>query len=314
MASSGGVCETAYYDLLQVSSDASAVEIRRAYRMAALRYHPDRAGDTPEAKDMFQRLQQVYEVLADEERRRVYDQHGEKGLSMDAIDARTVAEFFKRSKPISEEDIEAYRQQYKDSQEEREDLMHFFEKYRGNVKLVLQYIPYSEHADLERLVRIFDELIGQRKLHSSRRYTTSRKALLKLAEMPAPEAEMGEKLTSDDDETAPVKNSKTENAPKDMNSLIAMIQDKNKQREATFDTWADSLAAKYQNADDDDDGSDVDDTPPRRTTATAKRSSRTKKPQPRSATGASSKASPRNSRASKAATKKGAIKKKRTAR
>jgi len=63
------------YAALGVERDASAEEIKRAYRKAALANHPDRGGD----KETFQRLQAAYEVLSNSDRRSAYDQTGSVG-------------------------------------------------------------------------------------------------------------------------------------------------------------------------------------------------------------------------------------------
>lgn len=58
------------YGVLGVSKDASLADIKQAYRIASLRYHPDRRGGSTE---IFQRVSEAHETLADPEKRRVYD-------------------------------------------------------------------------------------------------------------------------------------------------------------------------------------------------------------------------------------------------
>ncbi len=60
-----------YYEVLGVSPDAGADEIRRAYRQLARRYHPDISGD--ERGGAFLEVSRAYEVLRDADRRRAYD-------------------------------------------------------------------------------------------------------------------------------------------------------------------------------------------------------------------------------------------------
>ena len=60
-----------YYDVLGVSPDAGAEEIKRAYRQLARRYHPDISGDDRGAA--FKELARAYDVLRDPSRRRHYD-------------------------------------------------------------------------------------------------------------------------------------------------------------------------------------------------------------------------------------------------
>lgn len=64
------------YDLLNVSKDATAKEIKLAYFREAKKYHPDLNPNDPSAKDKFQRISAAYELLSDESRRRAYDATG----------------------------------------------------------------------------------------------------------------------------------------------------------------------------------------------------------------------------------------------
>src|ERR1700733_4900957 len=65
-----------YYETLGVSKDASADEIKTAFRRAAVEHHPDRGGD--EAK--FKEINEAYEVLKDPDKRKRYDQFGHAGV------------------------------------------------------------------------------------------------------------------------------------------------------------------------------------------------------------------------------------------
>lgn len=63
-----------YYQVLGVGRDASQEKIKRAFRKLALRYHPDRnPQDRQRAEERFKEINEAYEVLGDEARRRQYD-------------------------------------------------------------------------------------------------------------------------------------------------------------------------------------------------------------------------------------------------
>ena len=69
-----------YYEVLGIQKDASAEEIKKAYRKAALKYHPDRNPGDKEAEEKFKEVGEAYEVLSDEEKRQRYDQFGFAGV------------------------------------------------------------------------------------------------------------------------------------------------------------------------------------------------------------------------------------------
>jgi len=69
-----------YYQILGVSRDATSKEIGKAYRELSLKYHPDKNKGDPTAQEKFVEISQAYEVLSDDEKRRIYDQYGEEGL------------------------------------------------------------------------------------------------------------------------------------------------------------------------------------------------------------------------------------------
>lgn len=69
-----------YYEVLGVSREASPDEIKKAYRQAALKYHPDRNPGNAEAELRFKEAAEAYEVLSDAQKRQRYDRHGHRGV------------------------------------------------------------------------------------------------------------------------------------------------------------------------------------------------------------------------------------------
>jgi molecular chaperone DnaJ len=65
-----------YYAALEISRDASADEIKKAYRKKALQYHPDKNPGDSEAERRFKEISEAYEVLSDEKKRQIYDRYG----------------------------------------------------------------------------------------------------------------------------------------------------------------------------------------------------------------------------------------------
>ena len=65
------------YNLLGVSKNADKKEIKRAYKKATLKHHPDKGGDA----DKFKKIQEAYEVLSNDQKRQAYDQFGMDGVN-----------------------------------------------------------------------------------------------------------------------------------------------------------------------------------------------------------------------------------------
>lgn len=69
-----------YYEVLGVARQATADDIRKAYRRLAMQYHPDRNQGDKAAEAKFKEISEAYEVLSDSDRRHLYDQYGHEGL------------------------------------------------------------------------------------------------------------------------------------------------------------------------------------------------------------------------------------------
>lgn len=70
-----------YYDVLGVSKNATAQEIKSAYRKKAKEFHPDLNKNDPKAADKFKEAQEAYETLSDDNKRKMYDQFGHAGVN-----------------------------------------------------------------------------------------------------------------------------------------------------------------------------------------------------------------------------------------
>ncbi len=69
-----------YYEVLGVGQEASDAELKKAYRKLALQFHPDRNPGDQTAEEKFKEAAEAYDVLADAQKRRIYDQYGHQGL------------------------------------------------------------------------------------------------------------------------------------------------------------------------------------------------------------------------------------------
>ncbi len=70
-----------YYEILGVARNAGDQEIKSAYRKMALKHHPDRNPNNPQAEEQFKEAAEAYSVLSDQQKRSTYDQFGHQGLA-----------------------------------------------------------------------------------------------------------------------------------------------------------------------------------------------------------------------------------------
>lgn len=69
-----------YYDVLGISKNADAKEIKKSYRKMAVKYHPDKNPDNPAAEEKFKEAAEAYDVLSNEEKKQRYDQYGHAAM------------------------------------------------------------------------------------------------------------------------------------------------------------------------------------------------------------------------------------------
>nr|XP_027193623.1 chaperone protein dnaJ 6-like [Dermatophagoides pteronyssinus] len=148
--------QKSYYSILNLDKNCSQADIVRAYRVLAIKYHPDKNSD---GKELFQELKEAYEVLADEEKRYLYD----NGLDYDNTESKV---------KITPEDIENFCRVYKGSVEEEHDIIAYYKKQDGNILKIFDHIPLLEFCEehFERLIKMIEKLFHEKLLQNTREY------------------------------------------------------------------------------------------------------------------------------------------------
>lgn len=73
-----------YYKILGIDKNANDMEVKKAYKRLAMKYHPDRNPGDKKAEEHFKKVGEAYEVLSDPNKRQIYDQYGHSGFNQTA--------------------------------------------------------------------------------------------------------------------------------------------------------------------------------------------------------------------------------------
>ncbi|KAL3776062.1 hypothetical protein HJC23_008217 [Cyclotella cryptica] len=168
---------TSLYQALQASPSSTPKELKRAYRRAALRYHPDHAAtsnalkivDSTPSTLKFQAVLAAYQVLMDESKRSVYDATGTivDEYDYDDVDGSDVNSSHRSRKCNTRQQWESFfysvfdeiihvkttaenhARSYPGSSQERSDVLRFYSICRGDWAKILECISYGDEGDVE---------------------------------------------------------------------------------------------------------------------------------------------------------------------
>ncbi|NXY87751.1 DNJC9 protein, partial [Alcedo cyanopectus] len=230
------------YSVLGVGRRASASEIRRAYRRASVRVHPDRAEprQREEATRRFQArrgrvLSKAYAVLSDAEQRALYDEQGtvdEEGEALSGV--RDWREYWRQLfHQITFKDIKDFEKSYKDSAEELADIKAAYLDFQGDMDRVLESVLCVDYADEPRIRKILEGAIESGEVPAYKAFVQEPKqknlARKRRAEREAREAEK----------------TKEELGLGGEGDLKALIQSRNQDRQKQMDDFLAQMEAKY---------------------------------------------------------------------
>jgi len=225
------------YKVLNVEKDASESEIKKGYHKASLKVHPDRAKDEDKesATLKFQCVSAVYAVLSDKDRKGLYDDCGEVDDENDPLNEdRDWQDYWRLLFPkVTLKDIQNFENEYRGTDEERNDIKAAYLESEGNMGAVLEKVMCSRAEDEDRFRAIIQEMIDDDEVEDlpgfNHEAPATKKARKKAANKEAKEAEQA----------------KAELGLNDENSLEAMIMQRQANRGKQSESFLDGLAAKY---------------------------------------------------------------------
>ena len=166
------------YSVLQCPTSSTPEELKRAYRVAALRYHPDRQirhgvkqnnhADEGGSSLKFQAVSAAYQVLMDDLRRAYYDKTGIIREDEDNSSSTRPTSSTRHSRRGSTSDWETFFESvfndirstgrnhdeaaktYRNSNEETNDVLRYYTACHGDINLVVECVPYGSNADIDR--------------------------------------------------------------------------------------------------------------------------------------------------------------------
>jgi len=167
------------YEIFSLTKSASDVQIKKAYRQLALRYHPDRTDidQKEEAKTKFQIIGKVYAILSDDEKRKIYDDTGaldDDDLAMGVNDWYDYCK--KMFRKVTKNDLIEFENKYKGSDEEKNDLKRIYLEVGGDMDQIFERHLLACLEDEDRLRSMIDQMIEDKEVPPFDAYTNESKA------------------------------------------------------------------------------------------------------------------------------------------
>ncbi|KAK9891734.1 hypothetical protein WA026_016531 [Henosepilachna vigintioctopunctata] len=160
-----------FYEILKIKKDASQKEIQKAYYKLSLLVHPDRAeaNDKLIATEKFKVLGKIHSILQDKEKRKVYDDCGE--YDEEEHSTFNWMEYWRSLfKKISIEDIENFEKEYIGSETELRDIKKAYILSKGDMDVMLGFIPFSNCDSEPRIIEIVREMVEKGEVEEYKRF------------------------------------------------------------------------------------------------------------------------------------------------
>ena len=238
------------YSLLGIKKTANNSEIRKAYRRLVFLCHPDKNKTDPDASSKFANITRAYKILSNPESKKIYDETGEYDEeNQGEINITETLTYFR--KIYSPKDIENFEKKYVGSKDEEDDLINFYNENGGDIKNILEWIPFSKNEDVERYIKIYEKLFKKKTLKKNKKFEDSKDKVKLIKEDPNEAKEANETL----------------------DKLTKQIMGKKRKR--NYNEYLDNLKNKY--AKDDEDNGEIDEEEFQKITKTLKKKGQSKK-------------------------------------
>lgn len=221
--------EKSLYDTLNISKSSNLQAIRKAYYREALKYHPDRTGNTE--CEQFKKISRAYEILSNETLKEKYDLFGI--IDDNSINSNDITEKFKNMfSRVTLEEIDIFKKDYIGSVEEFEDLLAAYVKNNGSMELISDNMFFGCLEAEERYKQILERCIARGILKKCGDFTLSTSAYKKTQQRRKKKQEAEAK------EAAKLAKELKIDTDKDLRSAIISKQQKN-------NSFLDDLEARY---------------------------------------------------------------------
>ncbi|KAE8144159.1 DnaJ domain-containing protein [Aspergillus avenaceus] len=247
--------ETDLYETLEVAEDATQDQIKSAYKKLALRNHPDKARpeNKEEASKKFQQIAFAYAVLSDERRRRRFDQTGSTAEAFEDEDDFDWADFYREqfSSAVDVNALEELKKEYQGSDEEKNDLLTAFEKFRGDMDKIYDSVMLCNVLDDdERFRAVIEQAIADGRVEKYKKYVEEsekkRQQRVKRAQKEAEEAEQLSKKLEKKKQTSKGAKGKKETATGGDDLAALIRQRQNSRAESMFSRLEEKYGANQK--------------------------------------------------------------------
>lgn len=163
------------YEILNVTAKATAEQIKKAYRVAALKHHPDKGGDA----DKFKAVSIAHAILSDLEKRAIFDQTGDVDESGEELDQASFDHWYEMYRAMFPKlqlsQLDSFAEKYKNSDEEKTDIFNAYNKYKGDMKMVMSFVLMAEEEDYDRIASIIESAIKRGELTATTKWNSRKK-------------------------------------------------------------------------------------------------------------------------------------------